>query len=128
MVRGWTTKHGNEVGLAVNDTVRTLGVLSVPAPGDVGAEYTLAAYTGADYPFPVSSINGLQILDGASDGLHNYASRLAILRLAMPGLASIEASRSISTSAGDPPAGPRTGLRRKWCARGSQEDRRDEHF
>lgn len=67
-------KHGNEVGLAVNDTVRTLGVLSVPAPGDIGAEYTLAGvYTGTDYPFPVSSINSLQILDDASDGLHNYA-------------------------------------------------------
>ena len=74
VVRGWTSKHGNEVGLAVNDTVRTLGVLSVPTPGDIGAEYTLAGvYTGTDYPFPVSSINSLQILDGASDGLHNYA-------------------------------------------------------
>lgn len=74
IVRGWTSEHGNEVGLAVNDTVRTLGVLSVPSPGDIGAEYTLAGtYTGTDYPFPVSSINSLQILDGASDGLRNYA-------------------------------------------------------
>jgi hypothetical protein len=74
VVRGWTTKHGDEVGLAVNDAIRTLGVLSVPVPGDVGAEYTLAGtYTGTDYPFPVSSIKSLQILDGASDGLRNYA-------------------------------------------------------
>jgi hypothetical protein len=73
----WISKHGAELGIAVNDTVRTLGSANFPAPGDVGAEYTLqGSYTGTDYPFPVSSPNAMQFLDGASDGLRNYACDL----------------------------------------------------
>ncbi|HEY5910443.1 MAG TPA: MBG domain-containing protein [Verrucomicrobiae bacterium] len=72
--RSWLTEHGSELALAVNDTVRMVGMLNLPAPGDKAAEYTLAGvYTGTDYSFPVNSSIPMQFLDGATDGAHNYA-------------------------------------------------------
>jgi len=77
-LRSWPTKNGNELALAVGTTVRTIGLLNAvtfpPPPPDVGAEYTQAGlYTGVDYPMPIPT-NGplVQLLDGASDGQHNY--------------------------------------------------------
>ncbi len=72
--RSWATVHGNELALAVRSTVRTLGLHSQPLPGDFGAEYSIAGgVTGIDYAMPVTWGSGVQFLDGASDGVFNYA-------------------------------------------------------
>lgn len=73
--RSWNAQHGNEIPIAVGSTVRTLGLLNVPAPGDVGAEYSISGLaTGTAYPMPISSPPTVQFLDGATDGVsHNFA-------------------------------------------------------
>jgi hypothetical protein len=74
LVRSWTCDYGNELALAVQSSVRTLGLHNLPAPGDEGAEYTLAGIpTGVKYPMPIVSESAALFTDGASDGVHNYA-------------------------------------------------------
>ena len=74
IVGSWSAQHGNELAIAVNSTVRTMGVLNLPAPGDLGAEYSLSGVpTGIDFPMPIASPPTVQFLDGTTDGVHNYA-------------------------------------------------------
>jgi hypothetical protein len=65
--------QGYDAGLAVTNTIKTIGANSMTDGTSPGYQYTLSgAYTGTTYAVP-SAVPNAQFYDGTTDGTNNYA-------------------------------------------------------